>query len=501
MGKNEVKYGVILSYILIIINALYGFFLTPYILRQLGSESYGVYKTISAFTASFMVLDLGLGSTMMRYIARFIADKEEHKIPNYIVMSLIQAMFLSLVVLMATSVCYFRLDAIYENGLTASELKKAKQLYIFLSVGLVAHIFENVVNGIIKGYNRFIFGNSIKIIRIVSRIFLIVILLGIFSDSLVIVIVDLILTIALVIVEFAYIKLALKVKIKFCYWDGSLFKESLKYTMLMFITSIAAQVNNNLDNVVIGAIAGAAPVAVYSMALLIFGMFNQISTSIAGVMLPTVTNVIVNDDEKYTKTQELIIRAGRIQFMLLSAAFIGFLILGKTFIKLWLGEGYEDVYVITLILMPASLLELCVNVCLSVLRAKNMLGFRTCVLLASTVMNAVITVVGTYFWGYYAAAIGTAASYLIGSVIIMNIYYNKKLGFRMINIYHHIVSRTWICLLLSGLACRVVSGIFEQLALKMAAGVVVFVIVYAVSLLVYGMSTDEKNFIRSIKRQ
>lgn len=498
--KNQVKYGVVISYILMIVNALYGFFLTPYILGQIGNEAYGVYKTISAFTSSFMVLDLGLGGTMMRYIARFIADKKEEKIPNYIAMSFIQAGILSLVAAAVAAVFYTQLDTIYASGLTASELVKAKQLYIFLALGLVAHIFENVVNGVITGYNHFLLGNGIKLVRLIARILLVVLVLSVFQDSLALVLIDLFLTVLVIAVELVYIKLVLRVNVRFTDWDTCLFKESMKYTILMFITSVASQVNSNLDNVVVGAILGSSAVAVYSMALLIFAMFQQLSTAISGVMLPSVTNALVNDDERYSNTQALIVRAGRVQFMLLSAAFVGFVILGRTFIKLWLGDGYEDVYVIGLILMPASLLELCVNVCLSVLRAKNLLGFRTYVLLASTAVNAIITVAGTYFWGYYAAAVGTAASYLLGSVIVMNIYYNKKLGFNMLSIYKRIMSRIWLCLILSGAACWLVSGLFDSPMIKMTAGVAAFAVVYAVSLVAYGMSAEEKELLKVFNR-
>ena len=84
MAKNEVKYGAIFSYILIILNATYGLFLMPYILAQVGTEDYGVYKTMSSFTAALMILDIGIASTMMRYISKFRTYGQEKKIPNYI---------------------------------------------------------------------------------------------------------------------------------------------------------------------------------------------------------------------------------------------------------------------------------------------------------------------------------------------------------------------------------------------------------------------------------
>ena len=76
-------------------------------------------------------------------------------------------------------------------------------------------------------------------------------------------------------------------------WDNSLFKESFGYTVLMFIQSITVQFNGNVDNVLVGALQGASFVTVYSMALTIFGMYENLSGSVANIMLPRVTKQVV----------------------------------------------------------------------------------------------------------------------------------------------------------------------------------------------------------------
>ena len=91
-GKiNQVKYGAILSYILIAVNSLQGFFMAPYILSQIGEGDYGVYKAIAAFSATILVMDLGIGTTVMRYTAKFRAEKRMKDISNFAAMGLIEA--------------------------------------------------------------------------------------------------------------------------------------------------------------------------------------------------------------------------------------------------------------------------------------------------------------------------------------------------------------------------------------------------------------------------
>ena len=51
-----------------------------------------------------MVLDLGLGGTVLRYIAKFRAINEDERIPNFVAMSLIQALMMCGVIIIVAVV-------------------------------------------------------------------------------------------------------------------------------------------------------------------------------------------------------------------------------------------------------------------------------------------------------------------------------------------------------------------------------------------------------------
>lgn len=495
MKNRQVKMGAILSYLLIVLNTMYGLFLTPYIVGSIGEAEYGVYKSISSLTTSIMVLDLGLGGTVLRYIAKFRATNEDEKIPNFVAMSLIQALMMCGVIIIVAVVLYQTIESAYSATFSSEQIIKAQSLFWLLIVNVVMHVIENVVNGVITGFNRFDIGNGVKVLRLIMRVALIYLLLNFYKDSIVIVLVDIWVTFLFLIVESCYVKKCLKISIKLTHWERSLFIESGKYTMLMFLTSVAAQVNNNLDNVFIGAVNGPTYVAVYSFGLLIFGMFEQLSTAISGVMLPTVSALLEKKNGMH-EVQNLIIRVGRVQFMLLGATFAGFVCVGKEFIALWLGHGYEDVYVITLILMGPALFELCVNVCLSILRARNMLEFRTFVLVATTALNAIVTYVAIKEWSYIGAAVGTAVSFIIGSLIIMNIYYIFKLKLPILKIYRCIVGRTWVCLMFASFALCMYKRVLNGTLLPLLCGCALFLIVFIAGMLMYGFNTEERRIFK-----
>lgn len=493
--NKQVKIGAIISYLLIILNATYGIFLTPFIVRQLGDSSYGVYKSISSITAAFMVLDSGVGATVMRYVAKYKADEEENKIPNFLFMGLVQVLLICLLIVSLTVSAYVSLDNIYGESFTPAELSEAKTLFVFLAVGMLAHIGENFINGIISGYNRFAFANGARIFRLITRIIAIVIFLGIFKNSIVLVLIDLLVTLAFIAVELLYIRTKLRVKIQFSHWDKSVFKESFIYILLMFLGTLVDQVNGNFSIILVGAQIGTSAVTVYSMAVLIFNMYMNLSTAISGVMLPTVTMTLKSDDEKYTNTQSLVAQVGRIQFLLLGAVAAGFSILGIPFIKLWLGDGYHDVYALVLILLFPAMLELCINVCLSILRAKNKIGFRTAVIAVAAAFNLLFIAITLPYLGYFSAAWGTACSFLFGSVIVMGIYYYRILKINIVKLYGRIFKGIWLCILLSSGVAYLVSYLFAGAMYKLVFGILSFCIVYAATLLLFGLNKEEKNII------
>lgn len=50
---------------------------------RLGDSGYGVYKTIASFSSTLLVMDLGIGTTVMRYTAKYRAEENKEEIGNF----------------------------------------------------------------------------------------------------------------------------------------------------------------------------------------------------------------------------------------------------------------------------------------------------------------------------------------------------------------------------------------------------------------------------------
>ncbi len=501
-SRRQIIWGVVFSYMLIALNALYGLLVTPYIVHMVGIDDYGVYRTVASLSSSLMVVDLGLGGTVQRYIAKYIAfGEDKRKIGNYISMSLIQAALLSLVAAVICIITYLRLGDLYSGGLNSEELLLAKKIFIVFSAAIAVHLWENVLDGVITGYNRFIAVNGIRLMRIVLRILFTYVGLGVWKSPLLLVWLDFALLLFILLCEIIFIRFALKQRVEFIFFDTGIFRESFIYSTFMFISSLVNQVNSNLDNIVVGACLGSSEVAVYSAALTIFGMFSQIGSAVSGVLLPKVTGFLRQKDNNI---EDYVVKIGRIQFMLIGAVLGAFIVLGKSFISVWMGGSlkyeFTDAYYISVILMIPAVFEICINVCLAVLRASNKLKYRTAVMVLMLCFNTAVTVFGVPRWGYFAAAAGTALSYIFGHVLCMNYYYRKTFKFHPVRAYRRIFDRTWICILLSSAAAFSVKFITDGDRQIFFCGAAVFIAVYAASLMIFLPDNERSAVIKVLKK-
>lgn len=74
MAVNQLKAGAALSYISIGLNNIIGLLYTPYMLRMMGQNEYGLYSLVASVVAYLTVLDLGFGNAIVRYTAKFRAE-------------------------------------------------------------------------------------------------------------------------------------------------------------------------------------------------------------------------------------------------------------------------------------------------------------------------------------------------------------------------------------------------------------------------------------------
>lgn len=169
---------------------------------------------------------------------------------------------------------------------------------------------------------------------------------------------------------------------------------------------------------------------------------------------------------------------------------------------LWVGEGYEEAYIVAVLLMFAYAIDIIQGtVGISVLQVLNKYSFRAKCMFTIALVNIVLTVIGVEVWGIEGAAIATAVSMLIGSGLIMNIYYRKVIGLNIGLFWKEMMK----IFLLWGVCIGIGYGLsflsFRQLWAEFLVQGILFVVIYFVLAYFFVMNEYEKEQVNALVRR
>ena len=104
--KKQLKYGSVLSYVLVFLNIALGLIYTPWILREIGDSHYGLYTLASTLTAMFL-LDFGMSAAITRFLSKSRAENKNDRIDSFVGLSVKLYIYLTIILALIFIVIYF----------------------------------------------------------------------------------------------------------------------------------------------------------------------------------------------------------------------------------------------------------------------------------------------------------------------------------------------------------------------------------------------------------
>lgn len=488
---NQRKFGIALSYLTLILNTVIGLFFTPFLIRTLGDAEYGLYQLVQSFAAYLVVVNCGTGTAMTRNLVKFRTKGEEKNEQNYIVHNFMITVLLMLIILCAGAMLYRNVHNVFPK-LTPEEVSLAKKLFILMIINIALAVPSSSLAGIITASEKFAVVNGFQTFKIIIRIAAITILLFFNVGSVAIISVDLALTVLYLLYTLYYCFIKLKTKVKFYYFDIKSLKDTFIFSIAIFLQAVINQLNHNVDRTVLGIYRTTSEVALYSVAMNLYVIFTSIPGTLGSVFLPKMTKLVFKGSDGECLSDQ-VIRVGRYQFMIGGAALCGFALVGKHFIKLWVGESYFGAWYVSMILMFPYLFVVITGLCATILDAKKKRMAKSVILLFTAILNAIVTVILVKQMGYIGAPIGTAFATIVGDLICMNLYYSKVIGLNIKRIYREILHRICVCVLIAGIPVLILNFVLPYNLWGLLIKISIYIVVYAPLLYFFGCSVSEKN--------
>lgn len=434
---SQLKKGAILSYVTIFLTNIIGLVLTPFIIKSLGDAEYGLYMLIGAFVGYISVMDLGLNNTIVRFVAKYRAEQDKEGEENFLGTTMLIYTAISIVVVLIGLVLYFNLETIFANSLTIAEMDKAKVMTAILIFNIAITLPGGAFTAICSGYEHFVYPRMVNILRYVVRSALVVALLLYGGDAIGLVLLDTAMNILVIMVNGYYVFKKLKVSFKLHRFEKRLIKDIFSYSLWIFIMALVYELQWRGGQVLVGIKIDTVSVAVYAVGVLLGTYYGAFASAINGVFLPRAMQLVVKKSSGKELT-DMMIKIGRITFLVLLMVLGGFILFGKEFINLWVGNTFKDSWLIALLIMIASTNILVQSFADSLLRAKNLFKFKGLLYIFLIILGTIIGYFLIDIMGSIGMIWGICSSWFL-SQMIMNIYFSKRLELQIGRFYKELV--------------------------------------------------------------
>jgi len=492
---SQLKKGALLSYITIFLTNIIGLLLTPFIIKSLGDAEYGLYTLIGAFVGYISVLDFGLNNTIVRFVAKYRAEKDKKGEENFLAITMGIYGVISLIIVIVGVILYFNLDSIFSNSLTIEELSKAKVMFVILIFNLAITLPGGAFTAICSGYEHFVFPRTINIVRYLVRSLMVVGLLLLGGDAIGLVILDTVMNILVIILNSYYVLNKLKVVFKLHYFEIPLVKEIFSYSVWIFIFALVGQFQWKAGQIILGTLTNTTTVAIYAVGIMLGTYYGAFSTAISGVFLPRATKMAV-DNVSGEELTTMMIKIGRISFLVLLMILGGFFLFGKQFILLWVGETYIEAWFIALIIMIAYTTPLVQAFGNLILVAKSKFSFKAIVYITLISLGTLTGALLVPTYGIKGMIMGTTVGWLI-SQVIMNFYYQKVIKLSILSFFKQLIDSilfSFIIIMIGGYFINKLPGTnWINLSIKAIS----FTILYWLIMYIFGMQNSEREILKN----
>ncbi|MCH6258375.1 oligosaccharide flippase family protein [Puniceicoccaceae bacterium K14] len=436
---SQVKLGAILSYAVLGLNNIVGVLFLPFMISRLGSSEFGIFSLITSLLAYLTVLDFGFGNAVVRFTAKFKAESKGDKLKGMYGSFLVLYLFVGFIAFFICLLFWWNADFLFGDSMSEEEVHKIGIMLLMLSVNVIFLFPLSTFSNIVLGHERFVVHKVALFLRILLNTIAMVALVLYGHGAIALLLSTTVFNIICFAFYAWYAIAILGVQMRFGLLKWKELKEYVFYSYYVFLNTVMDKIFWSSGQLVLGMVSGATAVAIFSIGIQLQRVYMASSSAISGVMLPKVTKLVAIGGSR-GDVSNLFIRVGRVQFIVLLYILFAFILFGKEFVSLWVGEEFQDAFIIGLMFFGALMVPLMQNVGISILQARNQMKFRSYLNLLNAFVCLVLQFVFSKYWGAVGCAGAIVVSLLVGNGLIMNIYYQKKHSIKIYDFWFNIFS-------------------------------------------------------------
>ena len=410
------------------VTAVIGFLLSPFIVHSLGATGYGLWTLILSLTGYFGLLDLGIRSSVGRFIARYLALKDDHSVNRVLSTAFAILAAGGLLALAGTLIVVtFFFDSFHVDEQFRAAAKTAL-LITGLTTSLALPL--GTFSSLLVSLERFDILSGVTIVGELTRAALIVVLLksghGLVSVALV--------AFALTVTQYLTMALFAKslhrsLKLSLAYVDRAALRELFGFGIYRFIWIVANQLIFYSDSMVIGLFLNASAVTYYAIAGSLINYGRTFVSLVTDTLYPSATRMDAQQDLKGLR--ELQIVGTQIALAVAVPVCLGFLFLGEQFITLWMGKTYASSSLFLIVLTIPQFTGMSQYASALILAGMAKHRVLAYLVVGEGIVNLILSIILVRKIGLVGVAWGTAIPDLICTAVIIPLYTTRVLKLSM----------------------------------------------------------------------
>lgn len=314
------------------------FCLFPFILKHVGKETYGVYLIATTITGYFGLLDLGVMSSLTKYVSEYNGRKDSRGVINILNASFSFYMVIGVIIALLSFISALYFDKFFK--IEPANILIFRQLFIAAGIFALASWPLSTFRGAIQGMNLWNIDSSVNIL---TQIFNALVTLAVFSLDYGIVqlfVATKVLTILGNIIFYYAIKRRLNFKIEFPYMGSDTYKIIFNFSIFIFLASMVSMLIYQMHNIIIGYFISLSAVSIFAVAYNIQNYVSIVNSTLGSP--PWVTASEMEGSRNYEGQRSLILKGTKFMSAVFMPIVLITLFFTEPFINYWMGQGFQE---------------------------------------------------------------------------------------------------------------------------------------------------------------
>ncbi len=383
-----------------------GLFLSPFILHRLGDEAFGIWVLIFSLTGYYGLFDLGIRSSIVRYISKDVTTNDFEHAAKVVNTSLFSYSLIGTATFLITIAITFYLPDIFRS-IPAQFVSTARWLLLMVGTSVALGFPLGVSGGVLEGLQKFYVLNWTNIVATVLRAVFIVIALRRGYGLLMVAFITVALPFLMSLIRAVIAAQLLRVPLGLEYVNRTVFQEVARYGGPTFLIIIAARLRFKSDSIVIGSFLSATAITYFNIGSRIVDYATEVVESLAQIFNPMSSHSEAQGN--LNRLRKIFVTGNRFCAFTIFPICAALVILGKSVIEVWVGIRYvkQSYPVLLIILFPTTML-LAQAASPRVLFGMSKHKLWAVISLIEGIVNVVLSIILVRPYGIVGDALGTA---------------------------------------------------------------------------------------------